>query len=1442
LLPNNYTIKNKLVNANDQFVSNSQINVRPRLTLAKESNKKINVTIVKFSINIIIKAQLLQNINILNITKTIWLKWTRKEDIEERRYERNSRKRSKNQLKRSKSHILVNYNCINDLWCKINSNEYSGYANKLLVEANDVETNPGPSDNMAKIRVMTYNVQGLGQMAKLKRVNNILHKLENRDSYVINLQETHFKNEEIINYHWKWGVMQSIGKSNSCGVAILYSKNYFDEIIETRKDRNGRFCSITFSKNSEIYTFINVYCPNNHYDSVEFLNYLDSEIESIMVNFPLTNVVVSGDLNFVMSQGKDSIGRNQSNQEKIAVNRFNEIAIKYDLEDSFRHLNEHGGYTWGKNNPVYLRSRLDYIFAHKKLVERISSSYLTYNYNESDHKPVTSEFMVEEFKNGPGIRRGNSLLLEKPEIKERVETALNHMLSNIPTNWDPHQILDYFKYNFRTLLLREGKSKAAVDRTNLELANVELGRLNKQLDNKLQEYNAVNGQGNNNLLKDIDSLKEAIIISEESTKDLKDEEAKKLIFRSRAKWYEQGEKSNKYFLNLLKDRQCKMQIRKIISNGSSFYMQDEISKAIGTFYSDLYKKNPNLKPLDKDLPMFKTLPKLSDEDANTLKSDLTLEELTNTLKTCKESAPGPDGITYDSYRHLWHIAGPIILNAWNHSRKIGKTSTSQRESIITLLEKKGKDRTKIENLRPISLSNCDIKICTKAIALRTSKIVHKLVDSKQTGYVPGRQVTDNIRLLEEIIKLANDTHEEAFLITLDAQKAFDSIDHDYLVKILEIYNFPDEYIRWIKMLYNDLNASVLVNGYTTFKFAIGQSVKQGDALSCVLFILAIEPLIKSLKDNKLIVPITIKSNMTGTEEEVTSATYADDITALTKDKNAIQLIINEYNLFSTYSGVNLNVPKTEIMILGQANFEERAFNLVSNGVQITICNQESVKICGITLSNNSELAYKENVLNKIIKLERQLDIWRSRNLTIQGKILISKTFGISQLVYSFQSTFVREQELKTIENVIFRFVWNIKKTNPRVIGKIKREILKKDYDQGGLNAPDIIGINKAIKYKNLIRHLYSKDHPLHIVYSNYAHNANYNLQNYDCVYSNNTFIGTAFQVHKLIGKLLQTEIKEVSTMTDGIHKNYFAYVQNYPLANSTFTNIHQNQMIRRLLVNNITNFGDLHKEKLNPRFPNLFLDVFQLYNTFPIEWINLIAKTNRVHGAVVDELPIKFNKWQKITKVSTKDITKYITNVTTTNMRLYVNAKHKLDINLNNIQNTNPFVNLRKTTSDAKLRNIQYKLLHNIYPTMKHLHTWKIKETPNCAHCNITETTKHAIFECPIAIDCWNKLNIILNDKINELSLLEIIEGTVSHANINLVELNNAEKYGLDTILILLKQKLILQREQKEFLTNIEILNVIKSWIKIEKYTAIKLNKLHIYNHKWAWIEQCLNS
>lgn len=136
-----------------------------------------------------------------------------------------------------------------------------------------------------------------------------------------------------------------------------------------------------------------------------------------------------------------------------------------------------------------------------------------------------------------------------------------------------------------------------------------------------------------------------------------------------------------------------MQIRKIISNRFTYYRQDDISKAIFNFYKKLYQKQNNLQNPDNST-LLQNLPKLTEEDRSNLAKDLTLDELKLALETCKESAPGIDGITYDTYKHTWDITAPYILESWKYSLTIEQTSPSQKTSVITLLEKKVKTQQK----------------------------------------------------------------------------------------------------------------------------------------------------------------------------------------------------------------------------------------------------------------------------------------------------------------------------------------------------------------------------------------------------------------------------------------------------------------------------------------------------------------------------------------------------------------------------------------------------------------------------------------------------------------------------------------------------------------------------------------------------------------------------
>ena len=173
---------------------------------------------------------------------------------------------------------------------------------------------------------------------------------------------------------------------------------------------------------------------------------------------------------------------------------------------------------------------------------------------------VVSEFGFDSLQFGPGIIRVNATLLDDPEIKENVFSSIQKELTK---GVNPHQTLDHYKYLLRKNLLLEGKKKMRQEKTALEMSNIELDKLRTKLDSLLTQKQNENASSNHindiYLSTEIDNLRDAIEIANEPLNNLKNEESKRLIFRSKAKWVEEGEKSNKYFLNLLKGRKrCKL--------------------------------------------------------------------------------------------------------------------------------------------------------------------------------------------------------------------------------------------------------------------------------------------------------------------------------------------------------------------------------------------------------------------------------------------------------------------------------------------------------------------------------------------------------------------------------------------------------------------------------------------------------------------------------------------------------------------------------------------------------------------------------------------------------------------------------------------------------------------------------------------------------------------
>ena len=444
--------------------------------------------------------------------------------------------------------------------------------------------------------------------------------------------------------------------------------------------------------------------------------------------------------------------------------------------------------------------------------------------------------------------------------------------------------------------------------------------------------------------------------------------------------------------------------------------------------------------IDSDLDFFPSnLPNLNDTSRNICEGIIEERECMEILKEMKlNKSPGNDGLSAEFYITFWPVIGDLVLASFNEAFKKGELAASQRQAVITLLQKEGKDANYIKNYRPISLLNVDYKLLSKILSKRLQKVLHEIIAPDQLGYVKNRNIGEAIRIIDDMIFHTTSHKLKAFLVAIDFEKAFDSVSHSFLHKVLKSFGFGPLFCKWVNILYNNAQSCVMNGGISTGYFDIGRGVRQGDPLSPYLFILYIEILAHMIRNNQQVKGISFG------QTEVKQVLYADDITLFLSDRNSIKEIELIFDGFYKISGLRLNKDKTFILPLG---------SMLSNDTFTLGKKVEVVKILGIYFSLRidikEEMNYKE-ILSKI----KLLTWWKQRDLTLLGKIQLMKVYGYSKLIYMSSLLPVPEWVFTEIEKMCFDFLWRGK-------DKIKRNIMVLDYEQGGLKMMNFRSFVKA---------------------------------------------------------------------------------------------------------------------------------------------------------------------------------------------------------------------------------------------------------------------------------------------------------------------------------------------------------------------------------------------
>jgi hypothetical protein len=881
------------------------------------------------------------------------------------------------------------------------------------------------------------------------------------------------------------------------GVAILIRNNLDFNVIDTFRDDEQNILLIKAKVKGYIFTIGALYGPNN--DTDNFFPNLTRGLRLIGCNriilggdwnlTPSSAVPVENPDTYRMA-GIPS-GR------RTAL--FDQVCNDFSLVDIFRILyGDKADFTYVPFGNKHNRSRIDFFAMSDDLIpfiDRCGSSSV-YCKKFFDHKPVLLHIGKERKATTPTL---NNRILGHPLLflVSLLATYECYILYTIQNQFGPREAeiqnlcccLDELDWREKSLQrycsawswrpdLDEHELEARdrllmeVDRIRNELMPLEdLAGFRRSIDDDFffealadcTKKAALDLQGRcagqerlekkilakeiNLLNKNFDLNSERIVFLENRLSSLVEKEIEDKVSNFVKDDILNFEKMTPRFLNIARASKTDSLSQILSDTGTPFVDIQERSDFITNFYTNLYKVPEELRKvnfngcvknfLGEEIcnnPYVKGM-RITDGDRERLDSPYTAEELDAALEDSNmKSAPGIDGINNKFIKFIWKLVRMPLLRYVRCCFNKGRLTDNFRTACIKLIPKKG-DLSKIKNWRPISLLSCYYKIVSRVINHRLGTVIDTITGRGQKAYNNKRYIHEVIINLNNTINACIRGGKPGVIISIDQQKAFDSIMHEFCRDAYRFFGFGENFIEMMSVLGDNRCAKIqLEDGTLSESFPLERGRAQGDSPSPrqynigeQVFLIKIEfdteipklntvlPLEHPLPEwyyGKKIDTAILQG--AGTEK---TESFADDANIATVQCfEAVQRIKSLMESFYLISGLKCNIEKTSIMYIGPDNVaeQEKIRQLGFNVVTEIKCLGFVLDRSGLGLERNYDLAY-----DKIVALARY---WKSFGLSIFGRATVSKTFLISQLTYLGAILQPTEEQIIRIQSQIDNFV------------------------------------------------------------------------------------------------------------------------------------------------------------------------------------------------------------------------------------------------------------------------------------------------------------------------------------------------------------------------------------------------------------------------------------